>query len=127
MMGAARTVSTRTALRSIPSRRENAKRPAAWRLDAAKALAETGPLVSCAHLNDELMAGTEDERTTYRIKAGVPGPLVEAAIVDTEGNFLPADGEEHSLAGRTEQTRRLRHVAGIEPSVAYFTMKSESR
>ena len=44
-------------------------------------------------LNDELMAGTEDERTTYRIKAGVPGPLVEAAIVDTDGNFLPADGE----------------------------------
>lgn len=39
------------------------------------------------------MAGSEDERTTYRIKAGVPGPLVEAAIMDTDGNFLPADGE----------------------------------
>lgn len=56
-------------------------------------MSETGPLVSCAHLNEELMAGSEDERTTYRIKAGVPGPLVEAAIVDTEGRFLPADGE----------------------------------
>jgi fatty-acyl-CoA synthase len=62
-------------------------------LTAAYGMSETGPLVSCAHLNDELMAGSEDERTTYRIKAGVPGPLVEAAIVDTEGNFLPADGE----------------------------------
>jgi fatty-acyl-CoA synthase len=62
-------------------------------LTAAYGMSETGPLVSCAHLNDELMAGTEDERTTYRIKAGVPGPLVEAAIVDGEGNFLPADGE----------------------------------
>jgi len=62
-------------------------------LTAAYGMSETGPLVSCAHLNDELMAGTEDERTTYRIKAGVPGPLVEAAIVDTDGNFLPADGE----------------------------------
>jgi fatty-acyl-CoA synthase len=42
-------------------------------LTAAYGMSETGPLVSCAHLNDELMAGTEDERTTYRIKAGVPG------------------------------------------------------
>lgn len=49
--------------------------------------------MSCAHLNDELMAGSEDERITYRIKAGVPGPLVEAAIIDGDGNFLPADGE----------------------------------
>ncbi len=48
-------------------------------LTAAYGMSETGPLISCAHLNDELMAGTEDERTTYRIKAGVPGPLVEAA------------------------------------------------
>jgi len=40
-----------------------------------------------------LQAGSEDERVTYRIKAGVPVPLVEAAIVDGEGNFLPADGE----------------------------------
>ena len=62
-------------------------------LTAAYGMSETGPLVSCAHLNAELMAGSEDERTTYRIKAGVPGPLVEAAIMDTNGNFLPADGE----------------------------------
>jgi len=62
-------------------------------LTAAYGMSETGPLVSCAHLSDELMAGSEDERTTYRIKAGVPGPLVEAAIVDDEGHFLPADGE----------------------------------
>src|SRR5450830_1374683 len=62
-------------------------------LTAAYGMSETGPLVSCAHLNDELMAGTEDERTTYRIKAGVPVPLVEAAIIDSDGHFLPADGE----------------------------------
>lgn len=62
-------------------------------LTAAYGMSETGPLVSVAHLNDELMAGSEDERTTYRIKAGTPGVLVEAAIVDSEGNFLPSDGE----------------------------------
>ncbi|MEE1922427.1 fatty acid--CoA ligase [Pseudomonas sp. 148P] len=62
-------------------------------LTAAYGMSETCPLISCAHLNDELLAGSEDERTTYRIKAGVPVPLVEAAIVDGDGNFLPADGE----------------------------------
>ncbi|MFK3796612.1 fatty acid--CoA ligase [Pseudomonas sp. NPDC088444] len=62
-------------------------------LTAAYGMSETGPLVSVAHLNDELMAGSEDERVTYRIKAGAPGVLVEAAIVDSDGNFLPSDGE----------------------------------
>ena len=62
-------------------------------LTAAYGMSETCPLVSCAHLNDELLAGNEDERITYRIKAGVPVPLVEAAIIDSDGNFLLADGE----------------------------------
>ena len=62
-------------------------------LTAAYGMSETGPLVSVAHLNDELMAGTEDERISYRIKAGVPGMLVDAAVIDENGNFLPADGE----------------------------------
>ena len=62
-------------------------------LNAAYGMSETGPLISVAHLNDEMMAGGEDERIAYRIKAGAPGVLVEAAIVDDEGNFLPSDGE----------------------------------
>ena len=62
-------------------------------LTAAYGMSETCPLISCAHLNDELQAGSEDERISYRIKAGVPVPLVDAAIVDCDGNFLPADGE----------------------------------
>lgn len=62
-------------------------------LTAAYGMSETCPLISCAHLNDELQAGSEGERISYRIKAGVPVPLVEAAIVDGNGNFLPADGE----------------------------------
>jgi fatty-acyl-CoA synthase len=40
-----------------------------------------------------LLAGNDDERASYRIKAGVPVPLVEAAIMDAEGKLLPADGE----------------------------------
>ncbi|MCU1722602.1 fatty acid--CoA ligase [Pseudomonas sp. 5P_5.1_Bac1] len=62
-------------------------------LTAAYGMSETCPLVACAHLNEELLAGSEDECVTYRIKAGVPVPLVEAAIVDGDGRFLPADGE----------------------------------
>jgi fatty-acyl-CoA synthase len=62
-------------------------------LTAAYGMSETCPLISVAHLNDELMAGSEEERITHRIKAGTPGMLVEAAIVDDDGNFLPSDGE----------------------------------
>nr|WP_024309458.1 fatty acid--CoA ligase [Pseudomonas sp. P818] len=62
-------------------------------LTAAYGMSETCPLISCAYLNEELRAGSEDERTTYRIKAGIPVPLVEAAIMDTDGKILPSDGE----------------------------------
>jgi fatty-acyl-CoA synthase len=62
-------------------------------LTAAYGMSETCPLISCAYLNEELRAGSEDERTTYRIKAGIPVPLVDAAIMDTNGKLLPSDGE----------------------------------
>jgi fatty-acyl-CoA synthase len=62
-------------------------------LTAAYGMSETCPLISCAYLNEELRAGSEDERTTYRIKAGIPVPLVEAAIMDANGKLLPSDGE----------------------------------
>lgn len=62
-------------------------------LTAAYGMSETCPLISCAYLNEELRAGSEDERITYRIKAGIPVPLVEAAIMDTNGKLLPSDGE----------------------------------
>ncbi|CAD5108656.1 fatty acid--CoA ligase [Zestomonas carbonaria] len=62
-------------------------------LTAAYGMSETCPLISAAYLNEQLRAGSEDERTTYRIKAGIPVPLVETAIMDDHGNFLPADGE----------------------------------
>jgi fatty-acyl-CoA synthase len=62
-------------------------------LTAAYGMSETCPLISCAYINEELLAGSEDERITYRIKAGVPVPLVEAAIMDADGKILPANGE----------------------------------
>ena len=62
-------------------------------LTAAYGMSETCPLISCAYINEELLAGSEEERTAYRIKAGVPVPLVEAAIMNSEGQLLPNDGE----------------------------------
>lgn len=62
-------------------------------LTAAYGMSETCPLISCGHINDELFAGSESERISYRIKAGVPVPLVEAAIMAADGRLLPADGE----------------------------------
>ncbi|MDD0841929.1 fatty acid--CoA ligase [Pseudomonas sp. Gutcm_11s] len=62
-------------------------------LTAAYGMSETCPLISCAHINEELKAGSEGEQITYRIKAGVPVPLVETALMGADGQLLPADGE----------------------------------
>ncbi len=62
-------------------------------LTGAYGMSETGPLVSCAHLDDAAWAGSTEERISHRIRAGVPGPLVQVGIVDEHGRFLPHDGE----------------------------------
>ena len=61
-------------------------------LVAAYGMSETCPLISGAHINDELLQADEDERVLYRLKAGVPVVLVDAAIQGEDGEFLPADG-----------------------------------
>lgn len=63
-------------------------------LTAAYGMSETCPLISAGVLNEQLQAASEDERVTYRIKAGVPVPLVEAALMDAEGQFIAQDGEQ---------------------------------
>ena len=70
-----------------------AAKAAGIQLTAAYGMSETCPLISCAYINEELLAGSEEERAAYRIKAGVPVPLVEAAIMNSEGQLLPNDGE----------------------------------
>ncbi|MEH6389461.1 MAG: fatty acid--CoA ligase [Pseudomonas profundi] len=61
-------------------------------LSAAYGMSETCPLISAGYINLELEAGTQEERETFRCKAGVPVPLVDARIMDAQGNFLPKDG-----------------------------------
>ncbi|SIQ15591.1 fatty acid--CoA ligase [Aquipseudomonas alcaligenes] len=70
-----------------------ASRARGIQLTAAYGMSETCPLISCAHINEEFKVGSEDERVTYRIKAGVPVPLVEAALMGPDGQLLPVDGE----------------------------------
>ncbi|MGY4825995.1 fatty acid--CoA ligase [Stutzerimonas chloritidismutans] len=61
-------------------------------LIAAYGMSETCPLISGAHINDELLEADEDTRSTFHLKAGVPVVLVDAAIQAVDGSFLPADG-----------------------------------
>ncbi|SUD14379.1 medium-chain fatty-acid--CoA ligase [Aquipseudomonas alcaligenes] len=44
-------------------------------LTAAYGMSETCPLISCAHINDELKAGSEDERVTYRPRVCKNAPV----------------------------------------------------
>ncbi len=57
-----------------------AAKASGMQLYAAYGMSETCPLISSAHLNAELLAADEETRTDFRLKAGVPVPLVEAAI-----------------------------------------------
>ena len=61
-------------------------------LIAAYGMSETCPLISGAHINDELLEADEDTRSTFHLKAGVPVVLVDAAIQAADGSFLPEDG-----------------------------------
>ena len=62
------------------------------RLSGAYGMSETCPLISAGYNNLQIEAGSEEQQITYKIKAGVPVPLVEARLMDEQGNFLPHDG-----------------------------------
>lgn len=62
-------------------------------LCGAYGMSETGPLISVAHLSEALADAPEDQRIDRRLKAGTPGLLVQARIVDANGVALPEDGE----------------------------------
>ncbi len=62
------------------------------RLSAAYGMSETCPLISGAHISDELLDADEEAQTRAYLKAGVPVVLVDAAIQGADGRFLPADG-----------------------------------
>jgi len=55
-------------------------------------MSETGPLISVAHLETELLTGNVADEVEYRTKTGRAVPLVDLRIVDPEMNELPRDG-----------------------------------
>ena len=63
------------------------------KLAAGYGMSETCPLISTGYNNMQTEAGSEEEQITYKIQAGVPVPMVEARLMDDEGNFLPHDGQ----------------------------------
>lgn len=61
-------------------------------LSGAYGMSETCPLISNGYINLQNESADEEEQITHRIRAGIPVPLVEARLMDKEGNFLPHDG-----------------------------------
>ena len=70
----------------------NAAKAKGMQLGAAYGMSETCPLISAGYINLEDEAASEEQRISQRIKAGVPGPLVEAQVIAADGSFLPKDG-----------------------------------
>jgi fatty-acyl-CoA synthase len=56
-------------------------------------MSETCPTLSQAQLKPESLSLSPDERLAMRCKSGLPLPLVEMRIVDTDMNPLPHDGK----------------------------------
>lgn len=61
-------------------------------LSGAYGMSETCPLISNGYISLQTEAADEEEQITHKIRAGIPVPLVEARIMDPQGNFLPHDG-----------------------------------
>jgi fatty-acyl-CoA synthase len=54
-------------------------------------MSETCPVLSCARLQPDLV-GDRDTEVHYRVKAGLPLPLVDLRIVDAQMRDVPHDG-----------------------------------
>lgn len=55
-------------------------------------MSETGPLISVAHLETDMLTGNIDDEIEHRTKTGRVVPLVDLRIVDPEMSELPRDG-----------------------------------
>ena len=55
-------------------------------------MSETGPLLTATHLSSEDLELPLEQQVSKRVKTGVPVPLVDIRILDTDGKALPHDG-----------------------------------
>ncbi len=56
-------------------------------------MSETGPLLTVTHLRNEDLELPLEQQASKRVKTGVPVPLVDIRILDTDGKPLPHDGQ----------------------------------
>ncbi len=63
------------------------------RVWAAYGMSETCPAVTFALLKESMEGWDAEKKLDYLIKTGVPFPLVEVEIVDSNDDFLPHDGK----------------------------------
>jgi fatty-acyl-CoA synthase len=59
---------------------------------AGYGMSETGPVLTVAHLREEMLAWDEARSLPYRIRAGRPLPFVQLRLVDEKMNDVPHDG-----------------------------------
>ncbi len=59
---------------------------------SAWGITETGPLMCLSYLSREVRAGSLQEQMQYRLKAGMPSPLVDIRVVDESSNTVAYDG-----------------------------------
>lgn len=62
-------------------------------LYSAYGMSETCPLLTITHLNRRMRQGDSDSQMSWRLKTGIPVPMVDLKIIDMEGRSLPEDGE----------------------------------
>lgn len=71
---------------------ENAKRMN-LKVNAGYGMSETAPILTLATYNNYVRGLTEEEKEEYDIKTGIPVPLVDLHVVDSDGKEVPWDSK----------------------------------
>ena len=63
------------------------------RIMAGYGMSETCPVISVANLKPHMLSWDNEKKSDVVIRTGLPIPLVQVEIADSQGRFLPHDGE----------------------------------
>ena len=56
-------------------------------------MSETCPVLTLSYLKPDILNASKEEQINVRTKTGLPIPLVDLKIMDSDGKFLPHDGK----------------------------------
>lgn len=62
-------------------------------VNAGYGMSETAPILSLATYNKHVFSLTDEQRADFEIKTGIPIPLVDLRVVDSDGKELPWDSK----------------------------------